>query len=267
MRDVRDFIRSWLGLRDSDASAAEPSSPAKESLSPDQKIYAVGDIHGCRDLLMRLLERIADDFVRDPRSHSEIIFLGDYVDRGVDSRGVVEFLANFPKELPPATCLMGNHEQVFLQFLENPAVAERWRHFGGIETLLSYGVDRKKMLVGGDFVAAWDSLLANLAPQHRAWMARLPLSCERGPYFFCHAGVRPGVPLSAQTSEDLLWIREEFLASRRPFGKIVVHGHTPVEEPEILFNRINVDTGAYMSGRLTAAVVTDEGVRTISTDR
>ena len=155
----------------------------------------------------------------------------------------------------------GNHEALLLSFLRNPSVAGHWRSLGGLETLHSYGVAVGPLMIGKDYDAAAEALSHALPLEHCQFLASLTLSLTVGRYFLCHAGVRPSVSLQRQSEDDLLWIRDEFLNSRADFGKIVVHGHTPSEEPEILANRINVDTGAFMTGRLTCAVLERERVR------
>jgi serine/threonine protein phosphatase 1 len=177
---------------------------------------------------------------------------------------VLERLINnpFPCDYIP---LKGNHEALFETFLNDPLVAEHWRRLGGLETLVSYGVPVRGLMIGKDYEQAARSLHSAVPPEHLSFISSLRISLLVGRYFICHAGVRPGIPLERQTEEDLLWIRDQFLQSRADFGKIVVHGHTPAERPELLPNRINVDTGAYMTGCLTCAVLDGELVRFLST--
>ena len=141
-------------------------------------------------------------------------------------------------------------------FLADPAVGEHWRRLGGLETLHSYGVPVTGLMVGKAYEEAADRLRDAMPAEHTSFLRSLKNSYSTDKYFLCHAGVRPGVPLERQREEDLLWIRDEFLSSTKDFGKIVVHGHTPVEEPEVLPNRINIDTGAFATGRLTCVVLT-----------
>ncbi len=231
---------------------------------PD-RLYVVGDIHGRADLLDAMVDAIGRDFAEHPVGDALTVTVGDYVDRGPASCGVIERLA----ENPFATrfiALRGNHEALLEAFLRDPAVAEHWRRLGGLETLHSYGIDVAPLMRGRDYDRASEMLRAALPEKHAAFLASLRMSLTVGRYFLCHAGVRPGIPLSRQHEDDLLWIREEFLLSTLDFGKIVVHGHTPTEEPEFRPNRINVDTGAFMTGRLTCAALEqhDGGVRFIS---
>ncbi len=219
------------------------------SIPPGERVYAVGDIHGRLDLLDRLLGLIDAYETARPCTDTSIIFLGDYIDRGPDSCGVIErLLGDFPYGAK-AHFLRGNHEAIMLRCLRGPEMFANWAANGGLATLRSYGLD-------ASFSADGPTLLRQLRdvlPEtHLAFLKGLKMTMERGDYFFVHAGVRPGVPLASQAEEDCLWIREKFLDHRGSFGKIVVHGHTPVAEPEMLANRIGIDTGSFFSGRLTA---------------
>lgn len=223
--------------------------------SEDAPLYVIGDIHGRLDLLDRLIEAIRRD-AGDRGAESLTVTVGDYIDRGPDSRGVIDrLMANpFPGRY---VALMGNHEAIMRDFLDNPSVGELWARNGGLETLRSFGVPVATSWGWPDFVRAAADLRAALTPDETRFLASLRLSFSVGRYFVCHAGVRPGVPLDRQREEDLIWIRGEFLNSDMDFGKIVVHGHTPAPEPEVRTNRINVDTGAVFSGRLTCVVLED----------
>ena len=207
-----------------------------------------------------MIEAIARDLAQRPTQTALTVTVGDYVDRGPDSRGVIERLTRNPFP-SPLVALRGNHESIFEEFLRDPSIADYWRRLGGLETLHSYGVDVAPLMRGRGHEEAAAALRAALPQSHVTFLASLRLTHSVGRYFLCHAGVRPGVPLARQREEDLLWIREEFLDSRADFGKVVVHGHTPCEAPELRPNRINVDTGAFMSGQLTCAVLEDAGVR------
>ena len=238
----------------------DSSAPSPE---PD-RLYVIGDIHGRADLLDRMIAAIADDLAARPAADSLVVTVGDYVDRGPDSRGVIERLLGnpFPTRY---IALKGNHEELLHGFLLNPEVAAHWRRLGGLETMQSYGVAVGEVMRGKGYLEAARALATAIPAAHFDFLAALRTSLTVGKYFICHAGVRPGVPLGRQAEEDLLWIRDEFLNSRADFGKIVVHGHTPAEQPELLPNRINVDTGAFMTGRLTCAVLDADGVRFLST--
>ena len=189
------------------------------------------------------------------------VTLGDYLDRGPDARGVLNRLSRnpFPTRY---IALKGNHEELFEGFLRDASTGQHWWQLGGLQTLDSYGIDVAPLLTKSDFEtasAASAALRATVPAAHLEFLLSLRLSLELDQYFFCHAGIRPGIPFDQQTQDDLLWIREEFLASTVNFGKIVVHGHTPVKQPEVLRNRINIDTAAFATGRLTCLVL--EGAR------
>ena len=216
------------------------------------RIYAIGDIHGCSKELDQLTTSIVRDSADAPDSRA-IVYLGDYIDRGPDSKGVLDRLLNPPSGFA-AYHVRGNHDQVMLDFLADPAVYREWGEFGGRETLASYGVAPPRG-DDGAYARARDRLLLALPPRHLDFLNRLPLSVTLGDYLFVHAGIRPGIALGNQSLEDLMWIRNDFLDSTEDFGTVVVHGHTPGENPVRRANRIGVDTGCYASGRLTAAVL------------
>jgi serine/threonine protein phosphatase 1 len=198
--------------------------------------YAIGDIHGCYGKLRNLLDHcMAHCGARDFR----LVFLGDYVDRGEQSREVVELLIETQAQAPDRiVCLKGNHEDMLLTAARG-GDAETWLYNGGDATLASYDVDRA----------------ADIPSAHLQWFEALALAITDEQRFFVHAGVRPGVPLQQQSKNDLLWIREPFLSDPRDHGLYVVHGHTPSRSraPELRHNRLNLDTGAYFGGPLTAA--------------
>ncbi len=232
---------------------------ADTRLTPSERIYAIGDIHGRLDLLERAIAAIRRDVERHGPA-ALTVTVGDYVDRGSQSRGVLDRLAANP--FPTSyVALKGNHEALLEGFLADPGLGPFWARQGGFETLLSYGVTIDPLAHDADFVDAARQLRGALPAAHVDFLRSLKMSLSRGRYFFCHAGVRPGLPLDRQSEEDLLWIRDEFLLSRANYGKIVVHGHTPAAEPEVLPNRIGIDTGAFASGRLTCVALDDGGCR------
>jgi serine/threonine protein phosphatase 1 len=250
---IRRFLRSKGGEKQ--APSSPPTVPlAKVPLG--MRVYAVGDIHGCSDLLDILHGRIRDDLEGSPVDNVTIVYLGDYVDRGADSSGVLDRLCAAPPKGMSRILLKGNHEVMLLRFLEEPETGAQWRRYGGAETLLSYRVDVARAVNGLRALA--EQFAKEIPPEHLQLLQSLPPSASIGDYFFCHAGVRPGVPLERQKEADLLWIREAFLASDDYFGKVVVHGHTPTEEPENRDNRIGVDTGAYATHQLTCVVLEGE---------
>jgi serine/threonine protein phosphatase 1 len=202
---------------------------------------AIGDIHGCRAMLDVLLDRCLRFAAGRP---VRFVFLGDYIDRGPDSRGVVDrLLALAQRNAGEVICLRGNHEAIMLDALASGDHG-LWFVNGGRDTLASYGVRSVNALPA----------------EHLRWFAALPASFDDGRRFFVHAGVNPDRPLDAQTDEDLVWIREPFLSRRRDYGRLIVHGHTPQRSgrPDIRPWRINLDTGAVYGGRLTAAFFDDE---------
>jgi serine/threonine protein phosphatase 1 len=237
-------VRTLLNLV-SRSKAPAPSVP------PGRRIYAVGDVHGRLDLLDRLLAMIdADDGGRGEAA-SELIFLGDLVDRGPDSRGVVERLLAL-KEERPVRFLMGNHEEVFLRALEGDLKALRFLiRIGGRETLLSYGISAEDYRTL-DFDGLMAAVRAAVPASHIAFLSAFEHWIEAGDYLFVHAGLRPGVLLQEQKSADLRWIRDDFLKHRASFGKMVVHGHSITDDIDERGNRIGIDTGAFASGKLTA---------------
>jgi serine/threonine protein phosphatase 1 len=237
----------WFG-RKSRWQGQQPSTPQ------GVRVYAIGDIHGRADLLAETLTRIDEHLRHDPARIAIEVYLGDYIDRGPASRDVIDILQLRARAARTA-CLKGNHESYFLEFLDNPAVLTSWRAWGGLETLISYGLTPGLSPTPHQQAELCAQLNACLPAAHRHWLTQLRPSFACGDYLFVHAGVRPGVPLDRQLESDLLLIRDEFLHSEEPFEMFIVHGHTPVPEPEFHVNRINIDTGAYATGRLTCLVL------------
>lgn len=225
-----------------------------------RRIYAIGDIHGSIGLLRKLHRLIEEHAAAEQHtSRNVVIYLGDYVDRGADSRGVIDLLLNEPLPGFEQIYLKGNHEDSLLRFLADEQHGPQWFTYGGDATLYSYGVRPVQSMTDAGLRAAQNEFARNLPPQHLAFFNRLQLLHIEGDYAFVHAGVRPSITLDQQTEEDLLWIRDEFLRSNAEFGKIVVHGHTITESPTVKHNRIGIDTGAFASGCLTCLVL--EGAR------
>jgi serine/threonine protein phosphatase 1 len=234
------------------SSESAGSASAAPVLPLGLRVYAIGDLHGRFDLLRKMAALIRADLAeRPPPRRTVEVFLGDYIDRGPQSREVVEWLIGTPPLANERICLLGNHEDMLLDAMVKPDAFANWLHNGGDATLASYGVNirpfagRAKLAEGGAQLA--DSLPA----RHREFFESLLRMADFEPYLFVHAGIRPACPLADQDPEDLIWIRAPFLNSSADFGRVVVHGHTPVERPEVRPNRINLDTGAYFSGRLT----------------
>jgi serine/threonine protein phosphatase 1 len=214
------------------------------------RIYAFGDIHGRADLLEELFTVVDRDLEHNPISRPIEVYHGDYIDRGPDSARTLDLLIE-RRRSQTTVFLKGNHEAYFLEVLRDAAKFEDWRQIGGLETLMSYGVQPLRHADAAEQVELIRLLNNALPEEHLQFLQNLQLSFVCGDYFFVHAGVRPGIPLNEQQESDLLWIRNEFLNSDANFGKFVVHGHTPVRQPEKRENRINIDTGAYATGRLT----------------
>ncbi|HEX8572090.1 MAG TPA: metallophosphoesterase family protein [Allosphingosinicella sp.] len=218
----------------------------------DARAYAIGDVHGRLDLLTELLERIEADNARRPPARTWLVFLGDLVDRGPDSRGVVELLASDPPRFARNVFIKGNHEEFFLSVLGgDDSTVQHWLAYGGTECAQSYGLTGGWML-NSTPAAIMERLIEEVPPAHVRFLEQMADSFRFGDYLFVHAGIRPGVALEKQVSRDLRWIREGFLDDRSDHGVVVVHGHTIVERPEEHPNRIALDTGAYKSGTLTA---------------
>lgn len=226
---------------------------------PGMRIYAIGDVHGCDDLLAAVHADIADDLKRRPAETHRIVHVGDYVDRGPKSAEVVERLLHMAEDAR-VVCLSGNHEDALLRFLDDPEDwAPTFLGYGGVATIQSYGVDVDRY--GGGLTQLRDAFAAAMPPAHQEFVRGLKCSLVFGDFVFCHAGIRPGVALDRQTPDDLRWIRKEFLESPVDHGFVVVHGHTPAERPEVRRNRINIDTGAVFAGRLTCVVLDGTGYR------
>ncbi len=236
-------LSDWLGL-----SAHRPQQrlarPRYPAIDAHTVIYAIGDIHGRADLLCDLHGRIDADWRAKPVERRLEVYLGDYVDRGPDSAAVIALLrerASQTRTMP----LAGNHEAMLLHFLDGRIPDRDWLAFGGAATALSYGVNPARETV-------LSAALSRAIPLEDVQFLRsLMPSFQYGPYFFVHAGVMPNRPLDRQVADDLLWIRKPFLDHHGPFGAIVVHGHTPTDAPDFRQNRINLDTGAYATHRLT----------------
>lgn len=227
------------------------------------RLYAIGDIHGCLPQAERMFAAIDDDLRVNPVPAYEIITLGDYVDRGPDSRGVIELLTR-ERQNRPLTCLLGNHDQRMLEFMDIPEeVGEAFLVYGGRELLASYGVDPD---TSDGLIALSREFRRSVPRNHVAFIDELALSASRGDYFFCHAGIKPGIALEHQAPDDLLWIRDEFLIHQRPHPKVIIHGHTPRDMVDVQSNRINVDTCCFQTGVLSCVVLEDREYRFLFAD-
>lgn len=218
------------------------------------RLYAIGDVHGRLDLLTHMHELIRDDLDRRPVRDWRIVHLGDYIDRGPQSSGVLDFLLRSAQDDPRSLSLLGNHDDGFLHYLATGDINGLFALHGGADTARSYGVDV-------DFsdphsAGRGHELLTKAVPQaHVDFVRAMPRSLAFGDFFFCHAGVNPALPLDAQDPEDLIWIRNPFLKWEEPLEKVVIHGHTPQKAIEIRPNRVNLDTYAWKNGTLSAIVI------------
>lgn len=225
-----------------------------------KRIYAVGDIHGRLDLLVQLLAKVEADHLSRSPAEVYLVLLGDLVDRGPDSKGVIDYLINHPPNFARTVHLKGNHEEFFLGALGGDiAMLQNWLIYGGMECAASYGLG-EGMILNAPPSEISHRLMKIVPKEHIAFLEEMADSFRFGDYLFVHAGIRPGVELDSQTGKDLRWIREGFLDDRTDHGVMVVHGHSIVEKVEEHPNRIAIDTGAYRSGLLTALAI-EEGER------
>jgi serine/threonine protein phosphatase 1 len=228
----------------------------QSSAPPDTRLYAIGDVHGRDDLLGAMHERVAADLAAWPVAEHAIIHMGDYIDRGSFSAQAIGRLAHMQRERRNIVCLMGNHEELLENFMKSPATsAAVFLQNGGVETLASYGIVTRADVSADEALAIRDLFDKARPAEHGDFLASLSLQVSFGDYFFCHAGIRPGVPLDQQVRRDLIWIRGLFHSDEHDHGKVIIHAHSPVDTPEVRPNRINIDTGAYFSGRLTCLVL------------
>jgi len=218
------------------------------------RIYAISDIHGRADLLEQMFTVIDRDLRTLGSTRAIHVFLGDYIDRGPESCRTIDLLIERGRK-HESVFLKGNHEAFLFDVLKEPSQLQDWKEYGGLQTLTSYGLRPSLNPDSAEQLALIRQLTTAIPPDQRRFFNSLRLRFVCGDFFFVHAGVKPGVPLAKQQEHDLLWIREEFLASEEPFGKYIVHGHTPVREPDLRFNRANIDTGAYATGNLTLLTI------------
>jgi serine/threonine protein phosphatase 1 len=229
--------------------AATPSGPRRH------RAYAIGDVHGCSELLDRLLSAIEADIATRPQKKISIVFLGDLIDRGLGSAQVLERLRTYSPDGAAVHFVMGNHEEVMLRVLEGDIdLLTSWLRFGGAETLRSYGLDSSELTTQSkeDLIGR---IRQAIPAEHQEFLDGFADSISFGDYLFVHAGIRPGIALSEQSQEDLRWIREPFLQDESDHGSIVVHGHTITNQVEFTANRIGIDTGAYSTGTLSALAI------------
>lgn len=256
LRYTEPMLRSLSQLFRNTAPALPPAS-----VPEGERWYVIGDIHGRCDLLDALETAIDDDDARAGSANSTVVFLGDLIDRGPESAGVVAMTRAWQRRRT-VRCLAGNHEEMFLESFTDLEMLRHFLRHGGRETILSYGIERE----------VYDALtledlqeeMARLVPaEDRAFLAAAEEWIEAGDYLFVHAGIDPKRPLEEQRRGDLLWIRERFLRHSDPFSHVVVHGHTIFDDVEDTGHRIGIDTGAFRTGRLTALVLEGSARRTI----
>jgi serine/threonine protein phosphatase 1 len=217
------------------------------------RLYAIGDVHGCLDMLKAVHAWIEKDLAERPAGDWRVIHVGDYVDRGPDSRGVVQYLMHRTAGDDRHVCLLGNHDEMFVTvFRGDPGYLSLWLAHGGVETLASYGLSRddfeRRVVYGEGFDDA-------VPAEHLDFLAGLDRSARHGDYFFVHAGIDPEHPLEAQNPRDLIWIRDPFLLDQRDHGVVVIHGHTPVRRLDVRANRVGIDTAAVFGGTLSCIVL------------
>lgn len=238
------------------------------------RVYAIGDVHGRADLLDELLQMVSADAAAAGESRNLLVFLGDYVDRGPGSKAVIERLLGPLIEGFERICMVGNHEDMFLSFLEDPSSGAAWLANGGDATVVSYGVDVSAYYSvqsgSGDLKGLQQALQEAVSAEHKTFLRTLKTHHVEGDYFFSHAGLRPGIPIERQDPHDLMWIRGMFLRSRKDHGKVAVHGHSVTFEPAEYptpdrLSRIGIDTGAYVTGRLTCLVLCGDQRKLIMT--
>lgn len=255
---MKSFVSRWLGRPEPETDAPAPRA------EPHHRVYSIGDIHGRLDLLREIHDMIGDD-AGGFDGPCSVVYLGDLIDRGMQSREVIDELLDNPLPGFEAVHLMGNHEQILLDFLEHPKAAAGWLDWGGRETLSSYGIQVPMRCDRDEMEGLRDALRHALPQRHLAFYRAMQVMHLSGDYLFVHAGIRPGRTLQEQRNEDLLWIREDFTESRQRHEHVVVHGHTISDDVEFLHNRIGIDTGAFCTGVLTCLVLEDDGQRLLQT--
>lgn len=253
-------LKTLFGTRDDGAEEATPLRPRVELARDIASIYVVPDIHGCYDELLDAEKRIyADAAASAPETLRQIIYLGDYVDRGPRSADVIEHLIGEPQAGFERICLCGNHDDVMCQFMIDPDGYADWLRYGGDATLLSYGINVAGILRKGNLRRLRDEAVDVIPARHLEWLSRLPVVAYRARIIFAHAGIRPGIALEQQSDEDLMWIREPFLTEGPGEDLFVVHGHTIAPQVEFVRKRIGLDTGAYLTGKLEVLKITKNG--------
>lgn len=258
------FIRRLFAFSGPGRSGPPPPAPIR----PARPVYVIGDIHGCAGLAERLLEKIDLDIETTGLNNPHLVFVGDYIDRGEDSVGVLDLLMHLSASLPDnVTCLMGNHEKMLLDFLDRPEErGGRWLRNGGLQTLASFRVGGVAESASPErLVEARNDLRRAMPPETEAWLRALPLSWTSGNICVTHAGANPALPIGDQDRNTLLWGHRDFMKIPRPDALWIAHGHIVVDQPSARDGRISVDTGACYTGRLSAAAISYESVRFLDT--
>jgi len=230
-------------------------------LKPATPFYVIGDIHGCDFLLGQILDKILQD------TNAQLVFVGDYVDRGEDSAGVIKRLYEMVTDTHPQTiCLAGNHEDMLLQFIDNPVkYGPRWLKYGGLQTLASYGISGiTTTSTGHALEEARDKLVDNMGEDILGWLRKLPTYWQNGNVAVVHAGADPDMPLASQLERTLKWGHEQFHKQDRQDGVWVIHGHNIVNRATIESGRVAIDTGSYATGKITAAYINDNKIQFIN---
>lgn len=239
--------------------------PVAPTLSNNLRLYCIGDIHGRDDLLLMIHSLILSE-QQGYRGEIKIIYVGDYIDRGMRSKQVIDFLTDDYGLNSHSVFLRGNHEQALLDFLEDDTVGPAWFSFGGIATLASYGVAVTKIPTKRqEYIDIQSEIKDKLPDAHLSFLKETVFSYREGSYFFAHAGINPKRSIKRQKTDDLMWIRDAFISSDKNYENIVVHGHTITDKPEFRINRIGIDTGAFMSGVLTCLVLEGSKQRVLQT--
>lgn len=240
------ILKRLFGKSGDQAAPAVFTAP----ILPNRPLYVIGDIHGRADLLAKMLDRLAA--IREP--DSDLVFVGDVVDRGEDSATTLSTIKDITEDPQNAAyCLMGNHEKMLLDFLDEPTVkGARWLQYGGLQTLMSFGLRQVTERAGEEVLMAARDVFAESLPQEtQTWLRELPLRFASGNVSVVHAAADPDVPVDQQSARVLLWGHNKFPEKSRTDDQWIVHGHTITEEPYAISGKINVDTGAYATGRLT----------------
>lgn len=239
--------------------------PVDYQLPDGERVYAIGDIHGSLQPLLALHELLAEDRSMFPVTRATLVYLGDYVDRGAESAEVLDLVLEQPKWADRVVRLLGNHEEMFLDFLTGGPRSDVFVFNGGVQTLASYGFMAPMPWSRTTRQAIAETANEHLPAAHRALLESKAYFERIGQFYFCHAGIQPGKRLDEQKPDDLKWIRREFLDTTDDFGVYVVHGHTTVPDADLRGNRLGIDTGAYRTGRLTAAAIEGNRIRLITT--